>query len=420
MRNGRRRYRNVYRPHFRKRRASSVIKVAVGVVAVAALIFLGYCLFDPIMKFATGQFVPTTSSQPSSSFTPAVSSSKVTSSAVTSKGETLRGVYLPKSYLSETAALDTFITKAKADGINLAVIDLKGEDGIINYNTALEPAKGTEIVAKNAPDAAAAAKKLSAAGITPAARICAFKDPVAPTVLRGTGIMYGGNHTINWLDETNNRWLNPYSTDAQDYITSIADEALKLGYKQIFIDGLTFPTVGNPDKNGYYGDNMPSKDEVISTYVSGLRQKVNAAGGKLTVMTSGLQAIGQAKENVGQSADIFSFTADYLAPNLSPSLLGKANVAVGGEIIATPDLDPGKTMTSVAAYLKSKGGDKLGAAVPFIQAYTNSSLGSGSFKQYTNDDIKAEIKALKDAGINSFILYNPEGKYNLDVVKDIK
>ncbi|HEX2937472.1 MAG TPA: putative glycoside hydrolase, partial [Ruminiclostridium sp.] len=283
----------------RRRRSSSALKTVIFIILAAAVVFVGYSISDPLIRLFSGNLKPTAASHISSSKSTASSSKKASSSKAGSssklKAAAVRGVYLPKSYLSNTAELNSFISQAKSAGINLAVIDLKAEDGVVNYASKTDSAK--EAMAQGAPDASAAAKALSDAGITPAARICAFQDPVAPSVLRGAGVLYSQNHSMNWLDPSGNRWLNPNSQQAQQYITSLATEAVSLGYKQIFIDSLTFPTKGNPDSQGYYGDNMTSKEQVISDYVKTLKQQVNAAGGKLTVMAAGAAAVGQANEN---------------------------------------------------------------------------------------------------------------------------
>lgn len=419
MRNGRSRYRSLFTSR-RRRRGATIGKVIAGIVVLGAVVFLGYSIADPLMALLSGKLTQNTSSAQSSSQagSSAPSSSGAPSSSTPAESSSaIRGVYLPKKYLSDTNALNDFIAQAKDAGINLAVIDLKGEDGVVNYKTSIEEVQDTEIAAENAPDAAAAAKALSAAGITPAARICAFKDPLAPSVMRGSGVMYAGDHTLNWLDPTNSRWLNPYSQIAQQYIEDLAAEAVSLGYEQVFVDYLTFPTVGNPDKSGYYGENMPSKELVIADFVDKLHQRVNAAGGKLTVMTTGAAAIGQPAENCGQTADIFSLPCDYISPNLCPSLLNKNGVTIGSSQISKPDLTPGDTVRAIAQYLKDNNGDKVSTALPFIQAYTNTALGSGNYKEYTSEDIKAQIQALQGAGINGYVLYNPDADYDFSALK---
>jgi hypothetical protein len=413
-------YRSIYSA--RRRHTSGVIKVIIGIIIAAAIIFVGYSIFGPLAKLFSGGWVVRATSSPSSSNS---SSGKASSSSVASSSSSsnvavaaqIRGAYLPKSYLSNTAALNSFITQAKAAGINLVVIDLKAEDGVVNYASKIPEVQGTGLVATGAPDASVAAKALAAAGIIPAARICAFQDPLAPSAMRGTGVMYSGDHTINWLDPTQKRWLNPYNATAQKYITDLAVEAVSLGYKQVFVDSLTFPTIGSPDNSGYYGANLPSKEQVIASFTASLKQQVNAAGGKLTVMMPGAAAIGQAAPNLGQSQDIFSLSGDYISPNLCPSLFGNTGIQIGTTDIAKPDLTPGNSVSAVAQYLKTEEGSKLSTALPFIQDFTNTALGSGSYKQYTASDVKDEIIALANAGISGYVLYNPSGTYDFSALK---
>lgn len=418
--------RRIKRSHYsiytsRRRSTAKAVKAVVGVVAVAALVFLGYSIASPLYNLATGKWKPPVAS--SSSKKAVSSSSKASSKASSSSPKAkvmaakVRGVYLPKSYLSDTAALNTFITQAKAAGINLAIIDLKAEDGVVNYASKVQEIQGTDALPSGEPDASAAAKALSAAGITPAARICAFEDPIAPSVMRGSGVLYSGNHSINWLDPTNKRWLNPYSTVAQQYITNLSTEAVSLGYKEVFVDSLTFPTKGNPDSQGYYGDNLPSKEQCISSFTASLKQAVNAAGGKLSVIMPGTAAVGKAPANLGQSQDIFTLSGDFITPNICPSLFDPAGIQIGANTIQKPDLTPGDTVNAIAQYLKTQDGAKLSTAVPIIQDFTNTGIGDGNYKQYTAADVKAEITALTGAGIDSYILYNPQGTYDFSWIQ---
>lgn len=398
----RRRYRNIYTSRHR-RRGPSVFKVVLAVIVMAALVFLGYSIIDPLKALFSGKLTSSaTNSSSAVSSQTSVTSSESSSSEVSENDVQIHGAYLPKSYLSNSDLLDKFIEQAKSSGINLAVIDLKAEDGIVNYDTSLQQIKGTEAVAQNAPDAAKAAKALSDAGITPAARICAFKDPVAPTVMRGSGVMYKGNHSYNWLDPTNKRWLNPYSDIAQKYIEDLCNEAVSLGYKEIFIDYLTFPTSGNPDSNGYYGENMPSKDQVISDFVTNLQKQVSTAGGKLCVMTTGMAAAGQANTNVGESSDIFALAGDYICPNLNADSFSKDSIQIGTDTITNPSQNTADTVSAVASYLKAQNPDKMSIVVPFIES---------------GDSAKKEIQSLTDAGTGGYILYSKDGNYDFGAIE---
>lgn len=414
MNRGPKRYRSIYTS--RRRRTGGAFKWAVGLVLLAAVFFVGYSILpvlDSLVKNGGGPSV-SSSSGPQSSSKPGSSSrasSSSQASSVPAVAASIRGVTLPKSCLSDSAQLNNFIAQAKAAGVNLAVIDLKAENGVVNYASKLAELQGTGIIAPGAPDASAAAKALAAAGITPAARIVAFQDPLAPSAMRGAGVMYAGDHSINWLDPSNTRWLNPYNAAARTYIEDLAAEAVSLGYKDIFVDGVTFPTSGSPDKSGYFGDNLVSKEQCLDSFTQELKARVNAAGGKLAVVTTGAAAVGQAAANLGQSQDIFSYSGDFLSPNLCPAFLPRTGLLVGSATLAAPASDPVSTVTALANYLKAQDSAKLGMALPFIQAYSDGT------HAYTAADVKAEIAALQSAGIGGYVLYNPTGTYDYSALK---
>lgn len=413
---GPKRYRSIYTS--RRRRTGGAFKWVVGLVLLAALFFVGYSILpvlDSLVK--NGGRPPVSSSSGSkSSSKPGGSSSRAPSSSSQASSApavaaSIRGIVLPKSCLSDTAGLNNFISQARAAGVNLAVIDLKAENGVVNYASKLTELQGTGIIAPGAPDASVAAKALTAAGITPAARIAAFQDPLAPSAMRGTGVMYAGDHSINWLDPTNTRWLNPYNAAARTYIEDLAAEAVSLGYKDIFVDGVTFPTSGSPDKSGYFGDNLASKEQCLDSFTQELKTRVNAAGGKLAVVTTGAAAAGQAAANLGQTQDIFSYSGDFLSPNFCPAFLPQTGLLVGSTTLAAPAGDPVAAVTALAGYLKAQDSAKLGMALPFIQAYSDSS------HVYTAADVKAEIAALRSAGIGGYVLYSPTGTYDYSALK---
>jgi hypothetical protein len=307
--------------------------------------------------------------------------------------------------------IDKTTAAAKQAGLNLAVVELKGEDGLIDYASKISEAQGDGkvMIAPNAPDAAAAAQELIKNGLTPAAEISCFKDPIAPISMPSASVLYSGNHTDRWLDNSGNRWLNPYSTAAQQYIINLAVEAVGLGYKQIYLNNVEFPTY---DSKAWYGDGLPSKEDALKSFVAEATKKIEAAGGTVSVIMPGGASVGQGDPQTGQDQSIYGFAADYLSPNLCPSLMG-SGLTIGGASIPKPDLTPGDTVTAAAGYLKSQAGAKLSVTVPFIQAFTNTGLGDGNYKQYTSADINAEIAALKNAGITNFVLYAPDGSYDL-------
>lgn len=403
--------------HRRGRRRRNPLLAILTVLACALLVFVGWSIAGPLQKLFTGQLVLSHPSSSTAASSAESSSSKASSSGSSSSaaaGSTeLHGLYLPGSFLTDSASLDSLIASCKTAGINTVVIDLKDENGKLYFNS--PTASALKLVGTPVPDAAAAAAKLKANGIEPAARICCVTDSPAAYAIRDAAIKYSGNHSWLWLDASKKAWLNPYSAQASQYIASLAKEAVGMGYKTIYLDNVQFPTT---DNLMWFGDNTAStKEQALTGFVGSVAQAVTQAGGKTSVMMPGNVSIGHGIAVTGQDQSIYSYRSDLLSPMLCPSLLGGGSVQVGtGNTISNPDLAPGETVSAVSAYLKTQAtGTLLKSTVPFIQAFTNTNLAGGN-KQYTAADINGEISALKANGISSFILYNPTGVYSLSGV----
>lgn len=393
---------------FGTRRRRHPVAVILGLAAAAALFFVGYSIQQPLLALLHGHYAPSAASSVTSHASkPAASSASSAassaSSSVTTTDTAVRGLYLPANALSGGDALTQAIATMKSAGLNTAIVNLKGEDGVVNYASKISEVQGTSIVASGAPDGAAAAQTLTQSGITPAAKISCFKDPVGADAMRDAAVKYSLNHSMTWLDPTN-RWLNPYSDKAQQYIIDLATEAVSLGYKQIYLDNLEFPT---GDSKAYYGDNLPSKEDCLKAFVAKASQAVEAAGGKLSVIMPGDSAVGQGSAQKGQDQNLYGFTADYYSPNLCPSLFSKG-LTVG--TTAVSDSNPAATVTAAAQAVAQLSAAKVSNTVPLIQAYAGS-------RAYTADDINAQISALSAVGIRSYILYAPSGSYSLTGVK---
>ena len=52
---------------------------------------------------------------------------------------------------------------------------------------------------------------------------------------------------------------------------------------------------------------------------------------------------------------------------------------------------------------------------PWIQDFTATWLGSGNYKQYGKNEVEDQIRALKEEGINEFLLRNSGNRYTRDV-----
>lgn len=381
------------------------------IVAVAALVFIGWNIYVPlrkVIKSGAGPSASTVSKTPSkaaaSSHTASKSSAASGKSSATAAAAA-RGVYLPGGSLT-ASAIDQTLAAAKAAGATTAIAELKSDDGVLHYASKISQVQNSGIVASGALDGAAIAQEISKNGLIPAARISCFKDPLAPTVMRDASIKYSGNHSTNWLDESGNRWLNPYASTATQYLTDLAAEAASMGFKQIYLDNVQFPS--GAQNRIWYGDNVASKESALQTFVTAVTQKVHTAGGTVTLVLPAAAAVGSGQASLGQDQDPFGYGADTVSPLLTPASL--TGVTVGGTAISNPSSNLAAALTAAAQGLKTANAAKFSSTMPFIQA----GAVSGS-STVSADVVNAQITALKTAGINSFVFY-ATGAYSLSGV----
>lgn len=130
-------------------------------------------------------------------------------------------------------------------GVTHVAVQLKDSKGTVWYASAVENAARS--LSETPIDAAAAAKAIRDAGMTPVAGVCAYRDPLAPYADKSMAVQYAGEEGVLWLDNSpaNNGkpWLNPYSETARAYVQDIALETVGLGFEQVLFTDMTLPDV---------------------------------------------------------------------------------------------------------------------------------------------------------------------------------
>ena len=282
---------------------SSVYKVkqvipVIGIVL--ALVLAGFLLGKPLLAMLSGAGDGDSSSQPDTSSQP-VASQPVESQPVESQPQSAPSetpdssentvivppvtqktkvyYYADTNLLTTEAGIDNVISQMQAKNATHLVFDLKNKDGNLLY--ASQNQYGSLLMADKTVDLPLLTGKLSAAGITPVARIYTFMDKLISTVERSTAVMYQGTDT-RWLDSSaalgGKAWANPASQIMQDYIMALTDEIMAQGVKEFIFAGFHTPTGYSLDKRDFGA----STDQVLANMknlLGTLEAKISAKGG---------------------------------------------------------------------------------------------------------------------------------------------
>ncbi len=208
-----------------------------------------------------------------------------------------------------------------SQGVSAAVLPLKDERGFLYYPSALPSAKAN--ISDATYDAAAAAKIFMENGITPIASIYAFKDASAPKQNRNMAVTYMDKEGFLWLNNKAEMggvpWLNPYSAEANAYITDVIAEALSLGFKEIIVSGVQFPSGFGLDLAGYrVGDDTRDKAKVLADCVSTWQAQCKNAGAVCWFEYSSVPALGSG--DAATVANPFTYGAEHLLLDFADSV----------------------------------------------------------------------------------------------------
>lgn len=288
------RYGSIYGRNSGSLAIAAAMVIGLGVFAVA-----GWLLYTPIHDFimnigqervqqqgqAQSEPQQQSQSQPAESL-PALEDTKEPAA----DSSEVRGIYIPAQLLDDGAALSSTLETAAMSGFNTVLIDAKDASGSVLYLSDNEIGKKTGVAAEKLYDASDAAQKIKSAGLTPAARLHAFRDAAAAISERELAVRYYDTQ-VYWFDNSpelgGKPWLNPYSEQAQQYIISLAEELCDSGFELIMLDSVQFPTGLALDKAGYGGaEKNVSRSQVLSQFVEKVNKAVEQKGAKLILCCS--------------------------------------------------------------------------------------------------------------------------------------
>ena len=182
---------------------------------------------------------------------------------------------------------------------NAVAVVLKDSSGTVYYDSAVASYNPAVL----AEDTAEAFQSLTEANLYTIAKISCFHDPKAANGdVAGMGLENLGGYIF--YDGNNSQWLDPAKETARQYLCAIAEEAAKLGFKEILLTDVSYPTGGNLDRIDY-GEGVPA--EYLETFLREVQMAVEPYGVKLSVEVS-------ADVLVSERQDADSLTLEQIAP----------------------------------------------------------------------------------------------------------
>lgn len=268
------------KPIFKAKKHGSVLGAIITLVAIAALVFVGYSAGRPIIELIRGDrqgqvTEPNTDAPDVTKDLPTVSQPKTEdSSGESSQDDSYEPEPAPVdrilyiSYPGESASdyseyILSLAENAAGKGYTACVIELVAEGGAVLFSDSGRLANESGAVPGNAiADLGGLCSSVSGLGLTPYARVSLLSDHIVSWYDKSTSYMIEGS-TYRWLDDTAERggkpWLSPFEQGSLDYTGELCLRISQAGFSGLIAGEVEFPPFRSRDLE-YIGESVKSGD----------------------------------------------------------------------------------------------------------------------------------------------------------------
>lgn len=327
--------------------------------------------------------------------------------------ENVRGIYVSANSFLYKPFLERLDKMIEETTINTIVVDIKDAPGVITYDIGMQHPCIQPLISKE--DLEAKLDYYHKKNIYVIARIAVFRDECFTK--QNLDLASKKADGTPWRDGKGNYWLSPSKEKTAQYIVDLAKNVYDRGFDEIQLDYVRYPSDGQMNLLSYeYNGNFTASS-------TGADKRRQTLGNFLAYVRKGLEGIplsadvfGMVLTNtddltIGQHLDEFVQHVDYISGMIYPS-----HFPNNWNGIKLPNKAPYQTI-----YDSTKMGlDRVTATHGTSTAYKVMRPWLQDFSifgvDYNAPEVKAQIKALDDLGVKSYLLWNASNRYTPGVI----
>jgi len=322
--------------------------------------------------------------------------------------ESVKALYMSGWVAGSDKFRDSLIKIVDETELNTVVIDIKDSTGRISFATDNPDIQKIGSSENRIKDVKALVALLHSKNIYVVGRISTFQDAYLTKLKPEWAIKKISDGGV-WKDRKGLSFLDPTNKNVQQYILNVALYSYGVGFDEINLDYIRYPSDGNIKDINYnlaVGETRADNMEKFFKYFSSEIKKnenipISADVFGLTTEAKDDMGIGQVWEKV---IPYFDFVCPMVYPSHYPS---------GHAGYKNPALYPYEVINRAlaSAVVRSKAVNQdISKIRPWLQDFDMGAT-------YTKELIKAEMKATYDNGLDSWMLWDPSNKYTPSALK---
>lgn len=337
----------------------------------------------------------------------------------------LKAIYMTQCVVGTPSFRDELVKLVDETELNAIVIDIKDYSGGIAFvadNPALAPYVSDTC---GANDMKEFVEMLHDKGIYVVGRITVFQDPLYTKAHPELAVKKESDTLAVWKDHKGLSFIDVGAKPFWEYIVTLSKESYALGFDELNFDYIRFPSDGNMKDIWYSWSNGKEKQAALEEFFKYLHDELKPTGAVLSADLFGMTATNEDDLNIGQVLERALPYFDYISPMVYPShypsgFHGYANVNEHAyDIVHYSMSEAARRTVATTTPIGSFAYSRIGTSTPTVYAKPSYSrykmrpwLQSFDYPvTYTPDMVAAQIRANQDAGLDSFMFWDPANTY---------
>ncbi|HLP43666.1 MAG TPA: putative glycoside hydrolase [Candidatus Nanoarchaeia archaeon] len=327
--------------------------------------------------------------------------------------ESVRAIYMSQCVVGTRNFRDRLVKLVDETELNSIIIDIKDFTGYISFTT--DNPKLSSAVSDDcgAVDMLEFIDSLHKKDIYVIGRITVFQDPRMSKLRPDLAVRKLSDGGV-WADHKGLNFIDVGAREHWDFIATLAEESYKIGFDEINFDYIRFPSDGNMKDTDYTLSRGKTRPEALEEFFVYLSDRLKPQGIPISADLFGMVTTNYDDLGIGQVLERALPHFDFVAPMVYPSHYPK-------NFNGWPD--PNKVPYELIKFVMTSAVDRANA-MDANQPTTTPVRTTDTYKKlrpwlqdfdyggtYDTTEVKAQIQATYDSGLNSWMLWAPSNIY---------
>ncbi|HWO06989.1 MAG TPA: putative glycoside hydrolase [Candidatus Paceibacterota bacterium] len=335
----------------------------------------------------------------------------------------LKAIYMTQCVVGTPSFREELVQLLDETELNAVVIDIRDFSGGIAFptdNPVLKDMVSDKCGARDMKDFIA---MLHEKNIYVIGRVTVFQNPLYTEMHPEQAVQRASGGV--WKDHKGLAFVDVGATAYWDTVVELAKESYALGFDEINFDYIRYPSDGPMKEAVFIKRDGKTKQEILEEFFKYLHDQLEPTGVVTSADLFGMVTTNYDDLNIGQVLERALPYFDYIAPMVYPSHYPaqfngwKDPNAVPYELIKFVMDSAVERTVATSTPIASLAYERIGTSTPAV--YAKPSYPSSKIRpwlqdfdypvEYTPAMVAAQIKGNEDAGLDSYMFWDPANKY---------